>query len=1298
MVTTAANYTACNSTQYSAAKNVTVGVSLQGAWVAFRRGITGTAGTFTVALQENTGSWTQKAISATLNISTLSTTTCYYYIPFGTPYTGTANQFRLAIVSSTANLNWWRSATAGDFAFGIVGNGDDATGITSGDTVIVDHNVSVVQDQSVTLAPTNGYSLILGEGASWGNSNPAAAYTLTLGAGSILQASSGSFAVGTGTAVTNANLFTIDTAIADNEYVFKSPTLNLSGGGEALNTISLIGTKSTCLRFIVDGDAAAGQAVINTVEDVTPWVDGDTITFCGKDKTGSADNVTYTITKTGAKQITLNANLDVKVPDGAAVLNLTEPTRTLGIKVNSANLTANLCTYTGSDYYDLQGVYLYNTTLTTPTNYTSSTRTCTIDSCFMAYSGTNTRNVNIYATNSSGGLFRDIHYVHNAASSNPMVISVRGGATITKITSKGGGTSSTAYPFCNGAANTVSDVIGWSAGSASSQRIFTFNGSAHTITDLTCIGGGTLISCNDSQFTRYKQQRSSAPATLFNGSVGNVFNDSVFGVGSTNTTDDIGFTADTYNTAVLNGSSMGSLGMNSFGTNAPGSYFEFHNYAGTVGDHRTWKTNGTFTTDSPYTNLRQETTQTTLSLSHQFKLLSRTVANKQHHLVLTAQINNAAYYAGTHTDPTVNIYADGDSVTPLASLVFNDSDTSAHTKSVAFTPTTSNNQITLDFLTLTDATGSNADVLWSDCKIVQRIYGQTYTSLALGISETLTYPIAAVTTPTANSFITEATQATVNAYTGISYDGTLHVTSAHTVQEIYDWTQDYLAVNPTVEPFYSTIDGVNYVSTVNFENTSAITGGGTIDVGANTYSGGGTYDGVIITSTNRTVHVKLTGVTSGSRYYAENTGDNSQVLNDVATGNVDDLLTYTADIPISGRIRKFGLLEASFAGTIGNTGYTMPIAQGSDPSITDSAATVDSWVGYSITWGAVSKDLSDGLGAQPYSVVIDCNNQSLAKVYEWVQRQLESNSDIDAGAGTRIGIKQTNLCTKPGAQLIGATGVWLDNVASSDALNFIIYDDNGVAHQNAAPPVALTGTSIVDGSRIQVYDVDDATELANAVVSGTSYSYTYDYGTIGGHTLRVRLTYASGTSYKKEWTTSVVAGSSGASFIAAQEDWTAVNSWAIDGSAITIYTAGYLDIYANSNNPAGSALKTEFGAWWCYNLTTEDGIAQYFGGIDIPSANVIKILSSQLDLKIFNTITTQLRYTDTDIRLYRDDGSSIFADGMTGPGSNDYSGVPDVVTVASETVNVWNEPPTVNEIVNGMDSNSKKLKILVGKK
>jgi hypothetical protein len=110
-----------------------------------------------------------------------------------------------------------------------------------------------------------------------------------------------------------------------------------------------------------------------------------------------------------------------------------------------------------------------------------------------------------------------------------------------------------------------------------------------------------------------------------------------------------------------------------------------------------------------------------------------------------------------------------------------------------------------------------------------------------------------------------------------------------------------------------------------------LTGGGSINISTNTWSNSGTYDGIVITSTNRIVHVQLQGIVAGSQYFISKQSDNSSVFNATCSGNTDDLYTYTTDLPVYVTIRQPGYvtIDKQMA-TITSTGLTLNISQQTD--------------------------------------------------------------------------------------------------------------------------------------------------------------------------------------------------------------------------------------------------------------------------------------------------------------------------------------------------------------------------------
>lgn len=204
-----------------------------------------------------------------------------------------------------------------------------------------------------------------------------------------------------------------------------------------------------------------------------------------------------------------------------------------------------------------------------------------------------------------------------------------------------------------------------------------------------------------------------------------------------------------------------------------------------------------------------------------------------------------------------------------------------------------------------------------------------------------------------------------------------------------------------------------------------------------------------------------------------------------------------------------------------------------------------------------------------------------------------------------------------------------------------------------APQKTISITSIVAGSRLQIYNVTTATETYNAIVAGTSYSANYNEGSdfSAGDTVRVRLTYCSGVTAQLPFSLNTLASTVGWSVVADQMDDTVYNNIAIDGSTITKFTADYVndevDLTIASNFTGG-----EWYAWWVCNLHTAQGISDFFGGVDAEDDTNFKIVTSALDMRFDNTTSSNV-YQSDNRRIYRDDNAYPVKDPTTGGGGID---------------------------------------------
>ena len=127
--------------------------------------------------------------------------------------------------------------------------------------------------------------------------------------------------------------------------------------------------------------------------------------------------------------------------------------------------------------------------------------------------------------------------------------------------------------------------------------------------------------------------------------------------------------------------------------------------------------------------------------------------------------------------------------------------------------------------------------------------------------------------------------------------------------------------------------------------------------------------------------------------------------------------------------------------------------------------------------------------------------------------------------------------------------------------------------------------------------------------------------------------------------------SAGWGVLAEQEDDPAYNTLAIDGSTVTNFTADYVDDEVDVSVAANFSLEDLY-AWWVYNLTTSQGISDFFGGIEAVDSGNFNIKNNVVDISLDNTTSTEVFATDNR-RIYRDDGARPIRNPTSGGGGID---------------------------------------------
>lgn len=247
------------------------------------------------------------------------------------------------------------------------------------------------------------------------------------------------------------------------------------------------------------------------------------------------------------------------------------------------------------------------------------------------------------------------------------------------------------------------------------------------------------------------------------------------------------------------------------------------------------------------------------------------------------------------------------------------------------------------------------------------------------------------------------------------------------------------------------------------------------------------------------------------------------------------------------------------------------------------------------------------------------------------------NLTIDATAGAAFALAGSTITIKATTFTGDLTTTGNITLANGASILGTYTDASGTT---AVKPISITG--IVAGSRLQVYNVTTASEVVNEVVAGTSYSANYNEGTgySSGDTVRVRLTCQSGTTACDWFSQNTVATSSGWNVVADQQTLTVYANLGVDGSTVTEYSLDGTNIQVDANDLDGTSTKKRLVAWYYYAGTTEAGIRNFFEGIMLEDSANAKIQTAIIDLTVDNTSSLQLRMSDTDFRLYRDDGST----------------------------------------------------------
>ena len=320
--------------------------------------------------------------------------------------------------------------------------------------------------------------------------------------------------------------------------------------------------------------------------------------------------------------------------------------------------------------------------------------------------------------------------------------------------------------------------------------------------------------------------------------------------------------------------------------------------------------------------------------------------------------------------------------------------------------------------------------------------------------------------------------------------------------------------------------------------------------------------------------------------------------------------------------------------------------------------------------------------------------QTLWNYYRWWQKQdanfnSEDTWDFD---GTTLNCGAWNITVAGGSTLSGGILTTTGAITVTGSVDLTSYTGSGGTF------VRITASGLVAGSRYQLFNVTDATEIANAIAAGTTISQ-YVAFTVA-KTIRLRVAYQSGTTAKLEWIGTGVLSAGGLPFLVAQQDDPIYIANAINGSTVTEFTADFPNVQIDVSDPDNTTTVQRLYAWYVATLMTADGIRNFFDAIYAEDLYNYQVHTDIASIKLDNTSANPVIIIGA--RLYRDDDATVIA-ATSGSIQMDpakaYLAQAPLLDVAVSTrlaASSYTAPPTVSAIRTEIDANSTKLDVAVG--
>lgn len=379
-----------------------------------------------------------------------------------------------------------------------------------------------------------------------------------------------------------------------------------------------------------------------------------------------------------------------------------------------------------------------------------------------------------------------------------------------------------------------------------------------------------------------------------------------------------------------------------------------------------------------------------------------------------------------------------------------------------------------------------------------------------------------------------------------------------------------------------------------------------------------------------------------------------------AFGFFYDESTFDAAEPITA---DKGLLTNANADTLG---VTLVAVNGSDETITVTASRTAKQIynaaqEYGVGDTGIAFDeamlTADGVNFDQLAGWKISSNQPISGGIN-LTSDFELTADVDLTAHNITGAGNALILTVADGAEYTITDSTIDDIINTGVGSITVFSVNSTINPSPTGPnvtvtVSPTPTGVsapnLTAGRVQLFNVTTVTEIENTTItSGYSRNWLNGTDATNGDTLRLRWVQDDGAELEAFFIAAV--DTIVTILDASQPDDTYI-FYNIDGSTVTKFTADYVDDEVDLN--IGSNFSgAEFYAFWKFNLTTSQGIADFFGGITALDVANIRINNATVNLFFDNLTNTSVFQTD-NIRLYRNDEVYPVKQPTTGSGGID---------------------------------------------